>query len=826
MVGYKFCEKLISHPNRDQFDILVFGEENRPAYDRVHLSEYFTLESPDELLMAPRDWYADNGIALRTSEMVLSVDTENKKVVTHKNESFEYDHLVIATGSSPFIPTIKGSEKEGIFIYRTIEDLEAIQTYSDKLKAKGKFQSAVLGGGLLGLEAANASKELGMTTHVIEFAGKLMPRQLDQVASDLLQSKIENIGLKVHLGKNSKEIIGDGETEAIEFTDGSTLAVDMIIISAGIRPRDELARNSGIAVGERGGIVVNNKMETSVPGIYAIGEVALYNQNIYGLVAPGYEMAAVALDQIAGGTKLMSPSIDMSTQLKLVGTEVASFGDPFVESDDAIAIRYENKQRGVYKRINISKDGSRLLGGILVGDSSDYNTLFQLYINGMKLPENAEDLILGQRGAGSKSLLGSVLDLPDSAQICSCEAVSKGAICDAIKSGCCQDLKGVIKHTKASTSCGGCKPMVVDIVKETLKSLGRDIKETICEHFEYTRQELFDLVKFNNTTGYDEALDTFGKGHGCEICKPVMASIFASIFMETANKQMAIQDSNDRFLANIQRNGTYSVVPRVAGGEITPEKLVVLGQVAKKFDLYTKITGGQRIDLFGAQLHELPMIWKELIDAGFESGHAYGKSLRTVKSCVGSTWCRFGLHDSVSFAIRIEERYKGLRSPHKLKGGVSGCIRECAEARGKDFGVIAVEGGWNLYVCGNGGANPKHAILLASQLDDDTCIKYLDRFLIYYIRTAGPLVRTAPWLEKLEGGIEYLKKVVVEDCLGMAADFEAEMDGLVERYACEWKEAIEDPDTLKRFKPFVNTDETDAELVFVPLREQKMPRPW
>lgn len=826
MVGYKFCEKLVAHPHRSQFDILVFGEEIRPAYDRVHLSEYFTLESPDELLMASRNWYQDNGITLRTSELVSWIDTENKKVTTHKDESFDYDYLVLATGSSPFIPSIKGSEKEGIFIYRTIEDLEAIQSYAEKLKAQGKFQSAVLGGGLLGLEAANASKELGMTTHVIEFAGKLMPRQLDQPASDLLQAKIESLGMSVHLGKNSKEIIGNGHIERIDFADGTTLPVDMIIISAGIRPRDEVAKNSGISVGERGGIVVNNKMETSVSDVYAIGEVALYNNNIYGLVAPGYEMAGVALDQIMGGDKLMSPTIDMSTQLKLVGTEVASFGDPFIEGEEALAIRYENKQRGIYKRINVSKDGSKLLGGVLVGDSSDYNTLFQLYINEMKLPENAEDLILGARGGESKNLLGSVLDLPDSAQICSCESVSKGEICGAITSGCCQDLKGVIKETKASTCCGGCKPMVADLVKETLKSLGKEVKETICEHFDYTRQELFDLVKLHNVLGYDDALDRFGKGHGCEVCKPVMASIFASIFMETANKQVAIQDSNDRFLANIQRNGTYSVVPRVPGGEITPEKLVVLGQVAKKYDLYTKITGGQRIDLFGAQLNELPLIWKDLIDAGFESGHAYGKSLRTVKSCVGSTWCRFGMHDSVSFAIRIEERYKGLRSPHKLKGGVSGCIRECAEARGKDFGVIAVEGGWNLYVCGNGGANPKHAILLASQLDDETCIKYLDRFLIYYIRTAGPLVRTAPWLDKLEGGIDYLRKVVVDDCLGMAEEFEREMDGLVERYACEWKEAIEDPETMKRFKPFVNTDEADDQLVFVPLREQKMPKPW
>lgn len=826
MVGYKFCEKLVNHPNRDQFEILVFGEELRPAYDRVHLSEYFSLESPDHLLLAPLNWYQENKILLRTSELISFIDTEMRKVFTHKNESFDYDYLILATGSSPFIPSLKGVDKPGVFIYRTIEDLEAIQNYASKLKGNGRFNAAILGGGLLGLEAANATKELGMNTHVIEFAPRLMPRQLDQSGSDLLQSKIESLGLKIHLGKNSKEILGEDAIESIEFADGSALQIDMLVISAGIRPRDELAVKSGIRTGERGGVIVNNKMETSVPSIYAIGEVALYNQNIYGLVAPGYEMAAVAIDQIMGGDKLMSPSIDMSTQLKLVGTEVASFGDPFIENEEAIAIRYENKQRGIYKRINISKDGSKLLGGILVGDSSDYNSLFQLYINGLKLPENAEDLILGQRGGEGKSSFGSAMDLPDTAQICSCESVNKGTICGAIQSGACSDLKEVIKQTKASSCCGGCKPMVVDLVNETLKSLGKEVKESICEHFDFSRQELFDLVKLNNTSGYDEALDKFGKGHGCEICKPVMASIFASIFMETANKQVAIQDSNDRFLANIQRNGTYSVVPRVAGGEITPEKLVVLGQVAKKYDLYTKITGGQRIDLFGAQLNELPLIWKELIDAGFESGHAYGKSLRTVKSCVGSTWCRFGMHDSVSFAIRIEERYKGLRSPHKLKGGVSGCIRECAEARGKDFGVIAVEGGWNLYVCGNGGATPKHAILLASQLDDDTCIKYLDRFLIYYIRTAAPLMRTATWLEKLDGGIEYLKKVVVEDSLGMAEDFEKEMDGLVEKYACEWKEAIEDPEMMKRFKPFVNTEEPDDQLVFVPLRDQKMPKPW
>ena len=352
-------------------------------------------------------------------------ETETKRVFTHKHDYFEYDYLILATGSAPFVPTIKGVDKLGVFVYRTIEDLDAIQEYAEKLKHEGKFKASVLGGGLLGLEAANAAKELGMQTDVIEFAPRLMPRQLDKAASDMLQRKIESLGMKIHLGKNSQEIIGEEGIEKINFTDDTSLQTDMLIISAGIRPRDELAVKCGLKTGERGGVYVNNKMETSDPAIYAIGEVALYNNGIYGLVAPGYEMAGVAVEHITGGEKLMSPSIDMSTQLKLVGTEVASFGDPFIENDEVTAIVYENKQRGVYKRINIAKDGSKLLGGIMVGDSSDYNTLFQLYINAMKLPENPEDLILGSRGGESKSALGSVLDLPDTAQICSCEAVSK-----------------------------------------------------------------------------------------------------------------------------------------------------------------------------------------------------------------------------------------------------------------------------------------------------------------------------------------------------------------------------------------------------------------
>ena len=825
MVGYKFCEKFVAQEHSKNFEITVFGEEPRPAYDRVHLSEFFENQDAKALEMAPAEWYKENGVTLVVGERVSDIDRNNKTIATSKDRGFSYDYLVLATGSSAFVPPIKGVEKEGVFVYRTIEDLEDMLAYAAKIKAKKpNARGAILGGGLLGLEAGKAVMDMGLEPHIVEFASKLMPRQLDSRSSQVLQLKLESIGLNIHLSKATNQILGNGAITGMEFGEDDALDVDMLVISAGIRPRDELGKTSGLEMGARGGIVVDNRMRTSDKNIFAIGEVALYNQMIYGLVAPGYDMATIAVNQILGEDSMMAENIDMSTKLKLIGVDVASFGEPFMPASKGHSVIFENKTQHLYKRINVSLDGKKLLGGILIGDATDYNMLHQVYLNEMAIPEDAAQLILPASDGGSS--FGSVLDLPDTAQVCSCESLSKGEICCTITEDGCNNLSEVISKTKATTGCGGCKPMVVDLVNETLKSLGKEVKDTVCEHFNYNRQELYDLVKINKVADYDEALNLFGDGHGCEICKPVFASIFATITMETANRQPGIQDTNDRFLANIQRNGTYSVVPRVPGGEITPQQLIVLGEVAKKYNLYTKITGGQRIDLFGAQVHELPLIWKDLIDAGFESGHAYGKSLRTVKSCVGSTWCRYGMHESVTFAIDIEKRYRGLRSPHKFKGGVSGCIRECAEARGKDFGLIAVEGGWNLYVCGNGGATPKHAVLFAEQLDDDTAIKYLDRFLMYYIRTAGPLVRTAPWLDKLEGGIDYLRQVVIEDSLGIAEDLENEMKGLIGKYECEWKQAIESPEILKRFKHFVNSDDTDENIEFVPMRGQKMPKPW
>ena len=812
MVGYKFCEKLLAKSSH--FNIIVFGEEARIAYDRVHLSEYFNGKSADDLSLSSSAWYVNNGIKLHLNDPVQEINRAEKTVHSLKGFTVKYDYLVLATGSSAFVPDIPGVEKEGVFVYRTIDDLDLIKNYAVNARV-----GAVMGGGLLGLEAAKALIDLGIEeTHVVEFAPRLMPRQIDSAGSGMLLSKLKSLGLNIHLNKNTAAFVGDHKIEALKFNDDTSLPIDMMVISAGIRPRDELAKLAGLHTGTRGGIMVNEKMQTSDECIFAIGECALYEGMIYGLVAPGYEMADVVASYLSGNEKGFY-GYDMSTKLKLIGVDVASFGDAFITEPDCRTIVFEDTHKGVYKRINISNDGKYLLGGILIGDADAYNMLLQTVNNKISLPPNPEDLILGSRGAEANEGAG-VMSLPDDALICSCEAVSKSAICSVVNDGACgvDDIK---KCTKAGTGCGGCVPLVKDLIAGTMKANGQYVKNVICEHFEYSRQELFDLVKINKVKNYDLVLDHFGKGDGCEVCKPVVASILSSLWNDVIVKQDTIQDSNDRYLANIQKGGTYSVVPRIPGGEITPDKLIVIGQVAKKYGLYTKITGGQRIDMFGAHVNDLPEIWEELIDAGFESGHAYGKALRTVKSCVGSTWCRFGLHDSVSFAIEIEERYKGIRAPHKIKGGVSGCIRECAEAQSKDFGIIATEKGWNLYVCGNGGSKPQHAQLLATDVDNETCIKYIDRFLMFYIKTADPLTRTATWLNKMDGGMSYLKNVVINDSLGIAEKLDEEMQQLVDTYHCEWKEVVENPALRKRFAHFVNApEEKDPSVKFEAMREQ------
>jgi nitrite reductase (NADH) large subunit len=819
MVGYKFCEKLIS--KSDAFKLIVFGEEPRRAYDRVHLSEYFNGKTADDLSMSTESWYEEHDIDLYLNNPIVGVDRNLKTVRTSNGDIYGYDFLVFATGSAAFVPNIEGIEKEGVFVYRTIDDLDLIADYSKKAKT-----ATVIGGGLLGLEAAKALIDLGIAeTSIVEFAPRLMPRQIDLAGSEMLKSMLTELGLQIHLNKNTSRIEGDKSIAGLKFTDDSELAADMLVISAGIKPRDELARFCGLEVGTRGGILVDDRMQTNDPCVFAIGECALHAEMIYGLIAPGYEMAEVLATNLCAEDKSFK-GFDMSTKLKLIGIDVASFGDPFINEPDCRTIVFENKHKGIYKRINISNDGQYLLGGILIGDAAAYNMLLQTSVNKIALPENPEQLILGSRGSETSA---GITALPDEALICSCEGVTKGDICHAVAEQGCETIDSVKKCTKAGTGCGGCMPMVKDLMLHTLKSQGKYVRNVICEHFSYSRQELYDLIHIHELKSYDEVLNKLGQSDGCEVCKPLVSSLLASLWNEMILKKGndTAQDSNDRFLANIQKGGSYSVVPRIPGGEITPDKLIVIGEVAKKYNLYTKITGGQRIDLFGAHLNDLPIIWEELIAAGFESGHAYGKGLRTVKSCVGSTWCRFGLHDSVSFAIRIEERYRGIRAPHKFKSAVSGCIRECAEAQSKDFGIIATEKGWNLYVCGNGGSKPQHAQLLAADIDSDTCIKYIDRFLMFYIRTGDPLTRTATWLNKMDGGMEYLRNVVINDSLGMAEKWENEIESLIASYKCEWKEAVENPAIRKRFSHFVNApEEKDPTIEFVDMRGQKKTPEW
>ena len=819
MVGYKFCEKLRQRAAANTVSVTVLGEEPRPAYDRVHLSEYFSDQDVEKLTLASADWYQENAVELRTGELVAHIDRQQKTIETHRGTVLMYDQLILATGSSAFVPPIPGTDKKGVFVYRTIEDLDAIIGYGKKVTS-----AAILGGGLLGLEAAKAMVDMGLQTHVVEFASRLMPRQLDDAGSHILQTRIEALGIQVHLNKNTRAIFGNGKLETLQFADESTLPIDMLVISAGIRPRDELGRLCQLEIGPRGGVIVNDHMQTSDPNIYAVGEVALHQDMIYGLVAPGYDMADVAVQHLLGDAQKTFTGDDMSTKLKLMGVDVASFGDAFGMKSEHRSVILDDKVKGIYKRINVSMDGNKLLGGMLVGDAEAYNMLLQTMQNGLALPPNPEDLILGSRGGESTGM--GMDSLPDEAQICSCEGVTKGMIVKTVLSGEAPSVKAIKTCTKAGTGCGGCLPMVSDLFDQALATMGKRVRKTLCEHFDYTRQELVDIIQVKEIKSYDTLLSEYGVGDGCEVCKPAVASMLASFWNELITEQDTIQDTNDRFLANIQRGGTYSVIPRIPGGEITPDKLITIGQVAKKYDLYTKITGGQRIDLLGAHLHQLPDIWEELIAAGFESGHAYGKALRTVKSCVGSAWCRYGLHDSVSFAIEIEDRYKGLRSPHKLKSAVSGCARECAEAQSKDFGIIATDKGWNLYICGNGGVKPQHALLLAQDVDKETCVKYIDRFLMFYIKTAEPLTRTAPWLNKLEGGIDYLRDVVVNDCLGIGEQLEEDMQRTLAVYRCEWKEVVNNPELRAKFAHFINAEAADPTVAFDTMRGQKVPVAW
>ena len=820
MVGHRFCERLLELDTARRFAVTVFGEEPRAAYDRVHLSEFFAGRGAEELALTSRDWYRQHGFEIHLGRGVVAIEPERRCVVAAGGERFGYDVLVLASGSTPFVPPIAGMDLPGVFLYRTIDDLGAIQGW-----ARTARRAAVVGGGLLGLEAAKAVLDLGLEAHVVEYADRLMPRQLDTAGAATLRGAVEALGVQVHLGAATEAIVGEHRARALWITGRSELPVDMVIVSAGIRPRDELAREAGLDVAAPGGIVVDDGLATSDPRIFAIGECAVHRGVHYGLVAPGYQMADVLARRLLGGDSHFSGS-DLSARLKLLGVDVASFGAYFADLERPEATRtlvVADDVEGTYQKLLFDREGKKLLGGILVGDAGPYPRLQSHVATRAALPEHPRELLFaGESARGTPGVAAWADDAP----ICSCNNVHLADLVGAIAEGKLTTLAQVRAATRATTGCGGCQPTVLQVLQGELAKRGHAVASQLCEHFPYTRKELYWIVKLGRIESFDALLDRHGRGDGCEVCRPAVASILAATWNDLVLHHATIQDTNDRFLANIQRGGSYSVIPRVPGGEITPEQLIALGRVAGKYDLYCKITGGQRIDLLGARVDQLPAIWEELIAAGFESGHAYGKAMRTVKSCIGSTWCRYGVQDSTAFAIRIEERYRGIRAPHKLKSAVSGCVRECAEAQNKDFGIIATESGWNVYLCGNGGSRPRHGDLFATDLSEEEVIRVLDCFLMFYIQTAKPLQRTARWLEELEGGIAALQAILLEDSLGICDQLEADMQQLVAGYRCEWKTVLERPDHRAMFRHFAEDTTPDDGLVFVRERGQKRPADW
>ncbi|KIW25753.1 nitrite reductase [NAD(P)H], large subunit [Cladophialophora immunda] len=872
MVGIAFVEKLLKlDAKRREYDVVVIGEEPHLAYNRVGLTSFFQHRQVESLYLNPESWYkghAPDSFSYHLNTLVTEIKPAEKVVVTAQGDTIHYDILVLATGSDAVLPRhTPGHDAKGVFVYRTIEDLQKLIAFSATVKGT---TGCVVGGGLLGLEAAKAMMDLEEFKQVklIERNRWVLSRQLDGDAGGMVVELVRSLGLDVMLSKRVGKILTneDNAVRGLVFEDGEEMECSCIMFAIGIKARDELARAAGLKCADRGGgVVIDNDLRTSDPSIYAIGECASWENQTFGLIAPGVEQADVLSFNLTQA-KVHSPRTfkrpDLSTKLKLLGVEVASFGDFFADRDgpkdlpkrhvkreerkgtegqDKVknltegppppavkALTYRDPFAAVYKKYLFTLDGKYLLGGMMIGDTRDYVKLVPMVKNKKQLEVPPSQFIIGASKDGEEN----ADDLADDTQICSCHNVTKGDVASVVKDGSCKSIGDVKSCTKAGTGCGGCMPLVQSIFNKTMKEMGQEVLNHLCPHFKYSRADLYNIVYVKKLKDFGAVMRDSGtdpNSLGCEVCKPAVASILSGMFNKHVMERPlhGLQDTNDRYLGNIQRNGTFSVIPRVAGGEISPDKLIVIGQVAKKYGLYTKITGGQRIDMFGAKKQDLLDIWSELVAGGLESGHAYAKSLRTVKSCVGTTWCRFGIGDSVGLAIRLEERYKSIRAPHKIKGGVSGCVRECAEAQNKDFGCIATEKGFNIFVGGNGGATPRHSEILAKDVPPDDVIPILDRYLMFYIRTADKLQRTARWVENLPGGIQYLREVVLEDKLGICAELEKQMQELVGTFFCEWTEVLNDPEKRKAFQQFANTaDNREPAVEKVEERGQFRPAYW
>ncbi|MET3851828.1 nitrite reductase large subunit NirB [Paenibacillus sp. OAE614] len=795
MAGVRALEHLLKLAP-DAYEITIFGAEPYPNYNRIMLSSVLAGGADiQEIVINDWDWYKENRIQLYAGHMVTRIDTKNRVVYSDQGAEAKYDVLIMATGSNPFMLPLPGADKEGVIAFRDIKDCEMMMETSKKHK-----KAVVIGGGLLGLEAARGLLHLGMDVSVVHIHPYLMERQLDETASRMLQRELEAQGMTFLLSKHSESIMGRKRVKELRFTDGTRVDADLIVMAVGIRPNVALAKSAGIEVNR--GIVVNDYMETNIPGIYAVGECAEHRGIAYGLVAPLYEQGAVLAKRLAGVETAGYAGSVTSTKLKVSGVDVFSAGH-FAEPEGTRALRYQDEVEGVYKKIVIHDD--RLVGAVLFGDTGDGSKLFSLMKSRESVKGREKELLLGfSVGAGSSvSPEERLASLPDDEIICGCNGVTKETIKDAILNKNCTTVSSVKACTKASGSCGGCKPLVEGLVQLYAgDAAGEPVKEGICGCTTLNRDEIVAEISRMGLKSIKEVMNVLGWNNpeGCSKCRPSLNYYLGMLFPESYKDEKESRFTNERYHGNIQKDGTYSVVPRIYGGVTSPSELKKIAEVAEKFDVpMVKITGGQRIDLLGVKKEDLPKMWEEL---DMPSGYAYGKALRTVKTCVGSTFCRFGTQDSIGMGIRLEKELERLSTPAKVKLAVSGCPRNCAEATIKDFGVVAIDGGWELHVGGNGGVHVRATELLCVVKTEDEVVEWASAFIQYYREHAQWNERTSVWIERV--GLDSVKKALEkkEDREALHARLKLALSTQKD----PWKEILSDKELRKNFEPLPNAE--------------------
>lgn len=792
MAGVRAIEEILSVA-KDEFQITIFGAEPHPNYNRILLSKVLQGDTDiKDITLNDWDWYEENNIQLYTNETVIKVDTENKTVITDADRIQPYDELILATGSVPFILPIPGADKKGVTAFRDIKDTDTMLAASKQYK-----KAAVIGGGLLGLEAARGLLNLGMDVSVIHLAPFLMERQLDATAGRLLQNELEKQGMTFLLEKQTEEIVGDDRVEGLRFKDGTSIEADLVVMAVGIRPNTTLGAESGIPVNR--GIIVNDYMQTEIPHIYAVGECAEHRGIAYGLVAPLYEQAKVLAKHMCGiETKPYEGSV-LSTQLKVSGVEVFSAGD-FNESEEKKAIKVFDEQDGIYKKIVLR--GNQIVGAVLFGDSSEGNRLFSMIQKEADISETSKISILQPLSQEAGTSITAAMS--DDEIICGCNGVSKGAIIQAIQEKGCSSTDEIKACTGASRSCGGCKPLVEEILQHTL---GSDFdasaqKEAICGCTTLSRDEVVEEIKAKGLSHTREVMNALGwkTPEGCSKCRPALNYYLGMINPTKYEDDRTSRFVNERMHANIQKDGTYSVVPRMYGGVTNSTDLRKIADVVDKYEIpLVKMTGGQRIDLIGVKKEDLPKVWEDL---DMPSGYAYGKTLRTVKTCVGEQFCRFGTQDSMALGIALEKKFEGLNTPHKVKMAVSACPRNCAESGIKDLGVVGIDGGWELYVGGNGGTHLRAGDLLMKVKTNEEVLEYAGAYLQYYRETANYLERTSAWLERV--GLSHVQSVLNDP--EKRQELNGRMNETLSVHKDPWKDFLEDKQTSKElFENVVTT---------------------